>query len=76
MIQTDKEDERQMSKIEKIKVNTERKVLPGVEDCENNSSSLSMSIYNLDSGEEGSEFLSNQTPTIVLHNTPLSMHVE
>ena len=33
-------------------------------------------MYNLDSSEDGSEFLSNQTPTIVIHNTALLMHVE
>lgn len=35
-----------------------------------------MSMYNLDFGEEGSDFLSNRTPTVVIHNAPLSMHVE
>jgi hypothetical protein len=35
-----------------------------------------MSMYNLHYREEDSEFLSNQTPTIVLHNAPLPMHVE
>ena len=33
-------------------------------------------MYSLDSGEEGLEFLSNQTPTIFIHNVPLPMHVE
>jgi hypothetical protein len=35
-----------------------------------------MSMYSLDSDEEDSKFLSNKTPTIVLHNGPLPMHVE
>ena len=54
MIQVDKESERQKSKIEKNKVITERKILPRVEDCEEDSSSSFMSMYSLDSGEEGS----------------------
>ena len=33
-------------------------------------------MYNLDYGEENSEFLSNQTPTIFLHDAPLPMHME
>ena len=33
-----------------------------------------MSIYNLDSSEESSKFLSRWNPTIVIHNTPLPMH--
>ena len=33
-------------------------------------------MYSLDIGEEGSKFLSSQTPTIVRHNTPLLMHEE
>ena len=33
-------------------------------------------MYNFDSGEEGSNFLSRHTPTIVRHNNPLTMHEE
>ena len=52
MIQIDREDERQKNKIERNKVAMEWKILPRVEDCEEYSSSSSMSIYNLDSSEE------------------------
>ena len=33
-------------------------------------------MYSLDFGEEVSDFLSNWTPTVVIHNAPLLMHVE
>ena len=52
------------------------KDLPRVEECEEELSSSSISMYNLDFGEEGSEFLSSHTPTIVKHNTPLLMQEE
>ena len=54
MMQFDKEVERQRDKIEKNKVTIERKILPSVEDCEEDFSSSSISMYSLDSGEEGS----------------------
>ena len=76
MIQIDKEAKRQKSKIEENKVATEWKILPKVKYCEEDSSSSSMSMYSIDSREEDSEFISNQTLTVVLHNAPLLMHVE
>ena len=33
-------------------------------------------MYSLDSSQEGLEFLSSHTPTIVRHDTPLLMHEE
>lgn len=33
-------------------------------------------MYSLNSGEEGSKFLSTHTPTVVRHYTPLLMHAE
>ena len=33
-------------------------------------------MYNIDSSEEGSYFLSIQTPIVVRHNNPLPMHEE
>jgi hypothetical protein len=47
-----------------------------VEDYEESSSSSSMSMYNLDSDGEYSKVPSNQSPTIVLHDAPLPMHLE
>ena len=76
MIQIDKEAERQKSMIERNKVAMERNIIPKVEECEEDSLSSSMSMYNLDSSEEESKFLSNWTPTIFIDNAPLSMHVE
>ena len=57
MIQVDKEVERQRANIEKNKVTIERNILPRVEDCEENLSSSSMSMYSLDYDEDGSKFL-------------------
>ena len=54
MIQNDKEVKRQKSKIEKNKANTKWNILPRVKDFEEDSSSSSMPMYSLDSGEEGS----------------------
>ena len=76
MIQVDKEAERQRSKIDKNKSTIEWKILPRVKDCEEDLSSSSISMYSLDSGEEGSYFLSIHTPTIDRHNTPLLIHGE
>ena len=76
MIQVDKEGERQRSKIQKNKASVEWKNLPRVKDCERELSSSSISMYNLDSSEEGLDFLSIHTPTFVRHDTPLPMHEE
>ena len=72
----DKKHERQRAKIEKNKSTIEWKILPRVEHCERELSSLSISMYSLDSGEEGSYFLSRHSPTVVRHDTPLPMHEE
>ena len=76
MIQVDKESERQRENIDKNKATIEWNILPRVKDCEEELSSSSISMYSLDSGEEGSNFLSSHTPTIVRHNTPLLMDEE
>ena len=75
IIQIHKESKRQKCKIEKNKVATEWNNLPKVKDSDEDSSSSSISMYSLDFGEEVSYFLSNRTPTIVIHNAPLPMHV-
>ena len=54
----------------------EQNIFPRVKDNEKYSSSSSMSMYILDYREEDSEFISNWTFTIVLHNAPLPMHAE
>ena len=76
MRQVDKEIERQRANIQKNKATIEQQILPRAEDCERDLSSSSISMYSLDSSEQGSNFLSIHTPTIVRHNTPLLMHEE
>ena len=76
MIQIDKEVERQNSKLEKNKVAIEWRNPIRIDGCEEDSSSSSMSIYILNSDEEGSYGLSNQSPTIVIHDAPLPLHME
>ena len=49
MIQIDIESKRQKFKMEINKTAMEKKILLGVEDCEEDSSSSFMSMYNLDS---------------------------
>jgi hypothetical protein len=62
--------------MERSKAAMEWNILPSVEDYEEDSSSSSMSMYNLDFDGEDSYFLLNRTPHIVLHNAPLPMLVE
>ena len=52
MIQIEKEVERQKSKMERNKVVMERKILPSIEDYEEDSSTSYMSMYSLPYGEE------------------------
>ena len=59
MIQIDKEAERQKDNIERNKVAIEKKILPTFKESEEDSSSSSMSMYNLDFDGEDSKFLSN-----------------
>ena len=76
MTQIDKEVERQKSNIEENKDTIEKNILPRAEDYDEDSSCSYMSMYRLDSSEEGSKSLSNWTPTVVVHNASLPMHVE
>ena len=76
MDQIDKEVERQMSKLEKNKASMQRKNPIRVEDCEKNSSFSSMSMYILDSNGEDLDVPSTQSPTAVLHDSPLPFHME
>ena len=54
MTQVDKETERERANTEKIKATIEWNILPRVKDNERELSSSSISMYSLDSGEEGS----------------------
>lgn len=76
MIQIDKEVKRQKSKLEKNKALMVKRTPIRVEDFEKKSSSSLMSMYNLDSDREDSYDASNQSPTIVIHDAPLQMHIE
>jgi hypothetical protein len=59
MVRIDKEAERQKSKLEKKKVAMEQRNPIRNEDCEEDSSSSLMSMYNLDLDGEDSDDLSN-----------------
>ena len=58
-MQVDKEAKRQRANIERNKATIEWNILPMVEDYEEDLSSSSISMYSLDSGEEGSYFFIN-----------------
>ena len=77
MTQIDKEAKRQKSKIERNKVAMERKIPPRVKDYEEDSSSSSMSMYNLDSNGEDLEFsIKPGLPLLFYMTAPLPMHME
>ena len=76
MVQIDKEDERQKSKLEKIKATIERRNPIRIKDCEEGSSSSSMSMYIIDSDGEDLDVPSHQSPTIIILDAPLPMHLE
>lgn len=76
MVQIDKEAERQKSKLEKKKVTMKQRNPIRIKDCEEGPSSSSMSMYNLDSNGEASNGPSNQSPTIVIHDASLPLHME
>ena len=76
MNQIDKEVEIQKDKAEKRKVAIERRNIIWVEDEEEESSSLSMSMYSLDSDKEDSDVPYHISPTVILHDSPLPMHLE
>ena len=76
MIQIDKEAEIQKVKVEKRKDDIEWRNIIRIEDKEEESSSSLMSMYRLDSNREDSDVPSHQSPTAILHDAPLPMHVE
>ena len=76
MIQIDKEVGIQKTKAKKRKVAIERRNLIELKDVEEESSSSSMSMYNLDPNKQDSYVSSHQSPTIILHDPPLPMHLE
>ena len=76
MSQVDKEEEIQKSIVHKIRVVIERKNLIKIEDEEESTSSSSMPMYNLHSNKEDSDMPSYQSPTMILQDDPLPMHLE
>jgi hypothetical protein len=76
MIQVDKEVERQKVDIERSKAITKRKMLPRINDQDKDTSSSSVSMYDIDFDDEGTEFVSSQTPSIVRQITPLRINDE
>jgi hypothetical protein len=76
MVQIDKEVERQKSELEKSKSSLEWSKPIRIEACEEDSSSASMPMYKFDSDREDSNGPSNQSPTIVIHDAPLPMHLK
>ena len=76
MVQIDKEAKRQKSKSNKSKVVIEQRNPIRIKDCEEESSSSSMSMYSPDLDGEDSDGPSNRSPTIVIHDAPLPLHME
>ena len=76
MIQIDKEVEIQKTKLDKRKDAIEQRNLVRIEDEEEESSSSSMSMYNLHSNGEDLDVPCHQSPTIIIPDTPLSMHTK
>jgi hypothetical protein len=76
MTQIDKEAKIQKVKAEKIKASIERINIIWIKDEEEESSSSSMSMYNLDLDKEDSNVPSHRSPTVILHDAPLPMHLE
>ena len=75
MIKIDKEAKIQKSIVEKSRVAIERKNSIRIEDTQESSSS-SMSMYNLDSDKEDLEVPSHRSPTLILQDAPLPMHLK
>ena len=76
MTQVDKEAEIQKAITKKRRAAIERKNVIMIEDEEESSSYSSMSMYNLDSDKEDSYVPSHRSPTLILQDAPLLMHLE
>lgn len=62
--------------MEKNKASMERRNPIRIKYCEEDSSSSSMSMYTLDLDGDDSVGSSNQSPPIVIHDSPLPLHME
>ena len=76
MTQDDKEAEIQKAITKKRRAAIERKNVIMIEDEEESSSYSSMSMYNLDSYKEDSYVPYHRSPTLILNDAPLPMHLE
>ena len=76
MIQIDKEAEIQKTKSEKRKATIEQRNIIRIENKEEESSYSSMSMYCVDSDREDSDVPSHRSPTVILYDAPLPMHLE
>ena len=76
MVQIDKEANIQKTNAEKIKASIQRRNIIRIEDEEEESPSSSMSMFNLDSDKEDLDVPSQLSPTVILHNAQLPMHLE
>ena len=76
MIKVDKEAEIQKVDNERSKSIIEQKMLPRIDDQDKDISSSSLSMYGIDSDDEGIEFVSIQTPSIIIKITPPPMNDE
>jgi hypothetical protein len=75
MTHVDKEDEIQKYKAEKSIVDIEQKNPIRIKD-EEESLSSSMLMYSLDLDKEDTNVLSHHSPTLILQDAPLPMHLE
>ena len=71
-----KRREIQKSNTEEKKSTIEQRNIIWVEDEEEGPSSLLMPMYILDSDQEDSYIPSHQSPTVIVHDAPLPMHLE
>ena len=76
MTKVDKEAKIQKTIGEKRKDVIEQKNIIRIEDEESSSSSSSMFMYILDSNNEDLEVPSHRSPTLILQDAPLPMHLE
>ena len=59
-----------------MKVSIEKRNIIWIEDEKEESSSSSMAMYNLDLDKEDSDVPSHKSVTVIIHDSPLPMHME
>ena len=76
MNKVDKEEKIKKAIVEKRRVTIEWKNIIKIKDIEESLSSSSMSMYSLDLDNEDSEVPSHRSPTLILQEAPIPMHLE